>query len=161
MNNELAQQMQRVAEETIGSLAFLMPSGGLDEPKTFDAQEALWVSVDFSGPLHGCLYLSISPAMLPTLAGNMLGMIDDTAPELPMQQDAFKELVNVVCGNLLPVMAGAEAVFEVGTPRLHPGQTPREVFAQEPPSAQTALEIEGQRVELAVYVHQSAPQRTA
>jgi CheY-specific phosphatase CheX len=78
-----------------------------------------------------------------------------------MQHDAFKELVNIVCGNLLPVLAGAEAVFEVGTPCLHEGQRPREVFGQDPPSAQATLEIEGGRVELAVYVHQNATHSTA
>lgn len=155
MNKDLAQQMQRVAEETIGSLAFLMPTGALDEPNASDPQNALWASVDFSGPFHGCLYMSLSPTILPTLAGNMLGIIDDTTA-VPMQHDAFKELLNVVCGNLLPVMAGVEAVFEVGAPRLHQGQRPREVFQQQPPTAQTMLEIEGGQVELAMYVHASA-----
>jgi hypothetical protein len=35
---------------------------------------------------------------------------------VPLQRDALGEVANVVCGNLLPLVAGAEAVFRLSAP---------------------------------------------
>jgi CheY-specific phosphatase CheX len=34
------------------------------------------------------------------------------------QMDAFKEVTNILCGNLLPKIAGPEKVFDIETPMI-------------------------------------------
>jgi CheY-specific phosphatase CheX len=50
------------------------------------------------------------------LAANMLGQAN--APPEEQQHDALGEVANVVCGNLLPRIAGAKEVFQLGPPQL-------------------------------------------
>ncbi len=134
MNNEqLDQRLHTVAAETFEMLAlmFLMPEEDADG---FDQKPTKVVRVDFAGPFNGTLFLAVSESMLPELAGNMLGLLDDgTGPSLEQQHDALKELINVICGNVLPSLAGTEPVFQVCAPELcetadipetHNGQEP-------------------------------------
>ena len=72
---------------------------------------------EFVGPYFGALRLRMDEEMVCSLAANMLGL-DDEIPSLVQQLDAFKELVNVVCGNVLPKIAGLEPVFDVHAPML-------------------------------------------
>ena len=72
------------------------------------------VTVSFRGPLSGRLVLRASSEILPGVAANMLGA--DGEYPLAVQRDALGELANVICGNLLPMIGGAEAVFVLSAP---------------------------------------------
>ncbi len=50
------------------------------------------------------------------LAANMLGQ--DEAPSERLQRDARGEVANVICGNVLPMIAGADGAFDLDAPRL-------------------------------------------
>lgn len=117
MKTELEEYLLRVGEETFESMAYIMPADPLGG-EAVGSGTRIWVSVFFAGPFNGCLYLGASATLLPTLAANMMGLVDDEAPPLQLQQDALKELANVVCGNLLPALAGPDAIFEVQAPHL-------------------------------------------
>ena len=117
MNNNIKDILHRVAEQTFESLAFMlaMPEiEGQPEPDSWTT-----VSVGFGGHFGGRLMVAVSTDMLPELAGNMLGVMDDTDEAvLQQQKDALMELANVICGNLLPEIAGVEVVFDVDAPEL-------------------------------------------
>ena len=49
----------------------------------------------------------------------MLGI--EEAPEHGVVLDAFGELTNVICGNVLPLVAGPEAVFDLDAPEVVSG----------------------------------------
>ena len=113
--NPTEQAMRSVVEETFASLAFMFPV----EPDTGAAapqEPTVWAAVDFSGPFRGSLLLSASSGMLEPLAANMLGLDEGISPSPEQQQDAFKELLNVICGNLLPAIASPREVFDVFEP---------------------------------------------
>jgi hypothetical protein len=59
--------------------------------------------------------LTVDEAMMPALAANMLG-VDEPPPPPADQRDALGELANVLCGNLLPEIAGTEHVFLLAAP---------------------------------------------
>jgi hypothetical protein len=106
-----------VGEETFESLAFMLLM-----PDDEDSPGESWAHVcrvDFTGPFGGTVFVAISPGMLEPLAANMLGIEpgEDT-PEGVKLEDAIKELLNVVCGNLLPAIAGSEEVFHIASPTL-------------------------------------------
>ena len=75
----------------------------------------LGVRVDFDGPWAGSVVVRMSEAVLDAAAANMLGIA--AAPDDAARRDALGELANVVCGNVLPAIAGRAAVFGLQAPR--------------------------------------------
>ncbi len=77
----------------------------------------LHAGIKFSGPFSGWLSLSAAPSFCSLLAANVLGMEpDELTPE--HAEDALKELVNVICGELLVALAGKAAIFDLSVPEL-------------------------------------------
>lgn len=150
------QQLQQVAEETFENLAFMlvMPD---DEPLDADGPQVT-CEVDFSGPFGGRLYLRVSQMMLSPLASNMLGLDFDSDPPSPVQQnDALGELLNVVCGNVLPAIAGTEPLFNVSAPKvLEDADLPTEWQGRQPAGA-VHLELDSGSAELVLFLDGAAP----
>ena len=115
MTESIESILYGVAEDVLEKLAFIF-SFPEEERANMDYAAAVAASVSFSGPFEGTILMVISDETLPELAGNMLGIDEDTAPE--QQHDALKELINVVCGNLLPLISGKKSVFNVNAPEI-------------------------------------------
>lgn len=142
-----------VADETFMSLAFMM---GMPPDLADGEADGPWVvaSVEFEGPFRGAIFVRVERRMLEPLAANMLGM-EEEGPSEAQQADALKELANVICGNVLPEVAGSEAVFNVQAPVITdetdippeflgaPCQGQCESFMDEG-AAQVAMFIEGE-----------------
>ncbi|HEX5580709.1 MAG TPA: chemotaxis protein CheX [Gemmatimonadaceae bacterium] len=73
------------------------------------------VCVDFAGPVHGALVLRVTAGALDAAAANMLAL--DAPPDETLRRDALGEVANVICGTLLPALAGARAEFVLEAPR--------------------------------------------
>lgn len=149
---QIEQILWQVAEEVMGKLAFLFSypdeEYGAELPDT-----AVTACVSFKGPFDGELELLVSLEILPELAGNMLGIDDsDTVTEAD-QYDAIKELVNVICGNLLPEIAGRQAIFKVGVPRICEKSRSR----GEKPLAGIRMMVEEERCEIRLWVQGQIP----
>jgi chemotaxis protein CheY-P-specific phosphatase CheC len=72
--------------------------------------------IDFSGPVSGTIRMAAGVDFAQTLAENISGMFDLTEEQC---EDAVKELVNVTCGLVLPMIATSEAdVFDLTVPHL-------------------------------------------
>ena len=105
-----------VVENTLEKLVFMFVSREDERDETeYDAVVA--ASVSFTGPFSGSLVLIISTQILPELSANMLGVEEEETTQ-DQRNDALKETINVICGNLLPVIGGKQAVFDVGMPRI-------------------------------------------
>jgi len=103
--------------ETLAFMFPMLPPEDGPEPGEQEHSELIRVRVYFEGLVDGALLLSMPGAMLPALAANMLGL-DEAATTPEQRADAARELCNVVCGNLLPAVAGPEPVFSVSPPEL-------------------------------------------
>lgn len=66
--------------------------------------------VDFVGPYDGRLEFHLPAPLASALAANMLG--DDAAPP-NLVRDAAGEVANVICGNVLPTLAGSDVSFSL------------------------------------------------
>jgi len=156
MNKHLDAVLASVAETTLAELAFIFSM--LDDEAVRHVSSALIASsVDFSGPFSGSLTLAVSADMLPTIASNMLGLDEgDTSPLPNLQRDALKELTNVVCGNLLPRMAGTQAVFKIESPRMVEPEAIEGTEGQGP-VARTRLVMDEGRAEFALFVKGEVP----
>lgn len=136
MNQKKSKQIfndviNKVTEETISKLAFM-----LIMPQNEDANnnQIVWghgASVTFTGPFSGKLFISITSDMMEPLAMNMLGLEScDNLSEGIVVEDALKELLNVICGNLLPAIASDEVVFYIDGPEMLDDPNPPELLRQ-------------------------------
>jgi CheY-specific phosphatase CheX len=120
MNAAIKDILSGVVVDTLEKLAFLF-AVPLEGPAPEDTEEVATVQVRFSGPLCGGMQLGLSRPVLAELAGNMLGADDGSALSVEVQHDALKELMNVICGNLLPVICGNNAEFSIQPPAVLAG----------------------------------------
>lgn len=142
--------LYRVAEKVFEQMAFMFPFGEEDAPIEGDELEA---SVRFSGPLSGTLVVRLSNDLLPELAANMLGVEPfETRPD--QQHDAFRELINVICGNLLPELGGKQAIFRVDSPVVHEASCRPE---EEVRVARTRLAFDEGVCELSLFMEEELP----
>jgi CheY-specific phosphatase CheX len=51
----------------------------------------------------------------------VLGLDEGQEPSLQQQADALKETLNVICGNLLPLVSDRKQVFNVHAPQILEG----------------------------------------
>jgi CheY-specific phosphatase CheX len=138
---------------TFESLALLFA----DETPS-DAQRAAplarGVRVTFAGPLDGSLTLRVTEDVARALAANMLGLDPAAAGDARVLQDALGEVANVICGNLLPEIAGRRAVFHLGAP----GPVPPSPGADDPdadavpPAVHVTLGVDEGRADVALVV---------
>lgn len=148
--NPIEQQMLNVAEDTFASLAFMFP---LDDSEAASGGEAgERASVNFSGPVAGKLLIDAPTEMLDPLAANMLGLDDGETPSPDHKRDAFKELLNVICGNLLPVIASPRDVFNVHEPQVLDAGQPADAAAGLALAGSVNLALETGVVRLALLI---------
>ncbi len=123
--------LAHVAEETFGELAFMLV---MPEDELADNAPVSWAHiacVDFTGPFSGKLFVAITGDMMEVLAANMLGLEPgEEPPEGVKIEDALKELLNVLCGNLLPIVTDDQVVFNIGGPEMFDGSAMPESIPQ-------------------------------
>jgi CheY-specific phosphatase CheX len=110
-------------------------------------------SVRFDGPLSGRLVVTVDGGLPAALASNMLGLDAETTPTVFQQSDALKELANVICGNLLPEIAGTEVEFRVRPPvLLEPGAAD----GDDAPTAAATMSLDGGTARLTLHIFSEA-----
>lgn len=121
MESPLRDRLQRAAELTFEELAFLFTDFELSPPQRA-APFCAGSTICFSGPYRGQLVVHLYGDLLQTIAANMMG--EDEPVDASLQADSLKEITNVICGNLLPMIAGPDAVFQLDPPSYlnQPGQ---------------------------------------
>jgi hypothetical protein len=115
MNKKLETELYKAATLTFEELGFLLPTLEINEQQ-LNAQVEAAVSVEFEGPFSGKLLVRVCGGLLPTITANMLGEEDILTKSL--QYDALAEIANVICGNMLPGIAGSKDLFHVGAPKM-------------------------------------------
>jgi len=143
----------QAATSTFESLALLFP-----EPCSVEGAEfiplAAAFSVAYRGAGSGRVVVGVTAGVLPALAENMLGAA--AAPDQQMQRDALGELVNIVTGNVLPLINGATAVFMLDAP-TPAGEEPLRARANETRVALTRLQMDEGDAILALFTQPGDP----
>ncbi len=147
MNNTWKTELCQAAALTFEELCFLFPEIDTDVEQNQVSVDAA-VRVAFRGPFNGSLLLKLYGGLLPSLAANMLG--EDEAPSEDQQVDALREVANVICGNVLPRIAGAQEVFHLSPPELVGDNAPAE-SETDPLIADVQLAIEQGHVDLLLF----------
>jgi len=149
MNDQLKEILYQVAAETLEKLAFIFAFPE-DKRADIDFDSTVAASVSFAGPFSGILVLILSEETLPELAGNMLG-IEEEIP-LSQQHDALQELLNVICGNLLPAIAGRQEIFNIDVPIIVAKGENTEFSNGRNPTSLAKLELENGQVDLLLFI---------
>lgn len=129
---------------TFEELGFMFPTPDTDTWE-LEPEKSTATSVSFHGEFDGRLMLQIERGMLPTIAENMLG--EEIPLEEEMQHDVLCEITNVICGNVLPLIAGKQAVFKLNAP-----QFVHEMEIREEPSAVARFNLEEGRAEVLLFI---------
>ena len=146
MSSLVQSSLFQAANSTFEELGFMLPDR---EPSQAQLEAGLdgEVSVVFRGPFDGYVRLRVFGGVLPALAMNMLG--DSEAPAEALQRDALGEVANVICGNVLPAIAGSTEIFRLDAPL---GAGSAETLPADPELVSTAvLGIDDGRAEVALY----------
>ncbi|HPI76277.1 MAG TPA: chemotaxis protein CheX [bacterium] len=112
---------QRILSETAARIfedaafAFADESRAEIEPQGILSE--IGAAVDFAGDFAGTLALTAPEELATVLAANMLGVEEGDPEATEKPADALGEIVNMICGNFLPAVAGDRAEFRIGAPR--------------------------------------------
>ncbi len=147
MSTTTDQLLRRATASTFEDLAFLFLEDDCTDEQLAAPLDAV-VAVEFHGPARGRIVVRVSASLLPLIAANMLG--EEQARHTPLQRDALGEVANVVCGNALPLLAGAEAVFRLDAPHWVADEpTARD---QDAPDATVTCGVDEGRVQVQLFV---------
>ena len=153
MPERLNEILYRVAEEILESLAFLFPV--LDEERKKTSNVFVWgASISFVGPFSGRLVMLASETILPDLVKNMLGLDAGEEVSLAQQHDALMELLSIVCGNVLPVVAGKKAMFNLDVPKILSPEEYDALMKKQNPVSQVTLELENGQADFILFIEE-------
>lgn len=140
--------------EILANLAFMFT----DDEDTEASDQDVWLetSISYLGPHRGTLVFHCPHRFTQGLAANLLG-VDPEAPEVEDQsQDAVKEFMNILCGQLVTQFFGSEDIYNLSIPecRVLP-EMPEFVISQDPNVA--GLSVDGSRIQLVHLIEGGKP----
>jgi hypothetical protein len=118
MSAEHKEEAGQALCDTLSKLAFMFADPQDEDAPPSEPKRALKVAVEFSGAKKGVLELMIPEPLCPEIAAGMLGCDPDDEQAVSASTDSLKELLNVVCGQLLPNIYGNDKLFDLGAPRI-------------------------------------------
>ncbi len=106
--------LEAILSDVLGELAFLVSD---DETVELPA-DTLWLhcTVAYRGPLSGTLECWCTPAFATQLSANLLGLEADDGAVQVRAADAVRELMNVLCGQLITAWHGRDQIFDLTIP---------------------------------------------
>jgi hypothetical protein len=105
-----------VVSRILGDFAFMVVSDELNNVPT--APEWLQGTMSYRGPMQGALNCWCTRPFALELSANLLGLDPSDGDAVVQSQDALREFMNVLCGNLMTERYGAEAVFDLSIPAV-------------------------------------------
>jgi len=150
MKADLTRELKQAATSTFEMLGFLLPEEELTEEQS-EAPVTASSRVRFRGPSSGVLEVEVAGGFLEELASNMLGLERD-AVSGQVAQDALGEVTNVICGNALPALGGAAAVFDLSAPETNKGPLPPSARPEDS-IARVALGLDEGRAEITLRLY--------
>lgn len=150
MNADVSQQLKQAAISTFEQLGFLLATEEVSEEQT-EADIAGSSRVRFRGPASGALEVEVAGSFLAELATNMLGA-PEGGVDPDLMRDALGEVTNVICGNVLPAISGASAVFDLSAPEVYRDPLPPSA-TPEGRIARVTLGLDDGRAEIALRLY--------
>lgn len=152
MNSNLKETLYKATVLTFEELCFMFPAPEMEEELKDVKLEAM-VVVEFQGPFNGELAVKTCGELYRAIPTNMLGEDDSTARQ---RRDALCEIANVICGNMLPGIAGPKEVFDISSPReMENGESGDGLH--EDPAAEVCMALDQGKVEITLFINDEQP----
>jgi CheY-specific phosphatase CheX len=110
--------LRKIFSDILSDMAFIFVSE--PDSEVIAPGYTLQARIRYQGTHRGMLQLRCDGRFAAILAGNLLGVDSADAAAEQQRLDALKELMNVVCGNLVTTLYGTEALFELTIPEITP-----------------------------------------
>jgi hypothetical protein len=143
--------LYRKAALIFEELGFLMPQSDRGQELLSAYSGAC---VEFNGPFPGCLLVLLNPEALSLLSSNMLGRED--SPDESLEQDALREIANVICGNTLPAIFGINDKFQLDAPKIFTDSYSFQVESDYSLIAQVSVPFNCGQADVALYAESKA-----
>lgn len=114
MNENVERLLSMAAVRTFEDMCYLYVEPELRADEQRGAIETA-AEVKFRGDFNGNLVLATTTAVSHAIAAQMLGT---EKPDAQQQQDALCEVVNIICGNLIPGLITSGRLCQIETPRI-------------------------------------------
>ena len=156
MSKEFEAILSDVAMETLEQLAFIFAASADDEELISEAP-CIAAKVTFEGPFKGRLFMKTSSRVVDEITANMLGIDEDEEVSSDQRCDAFRETINVICGNILPEIADKKAVFNIDAPEVLTEADAIEATLKDQgsPAAVAKLDIDDEACDLYLFMDES------
>ena len=118
MDYEKKEVMAEVFCRVLEKLAFMFGEEVEKEELSGEGESYYHSMISFKGSCSGAFGIAAPVNFCLELAANVLGMDPDEDEVKGKAGDALKELLNMMCGQLLTDMFGDEEVFDLSVPRL-------------------------------------------
>ena len=151
MQNRQEAEVYKAAVLTFEDLCLLLPNEAMNDRQR-GAVPAAAVSLEFNGSISGRLVLMVSADLLSLIPTNMLALNGPVAKR--DQFDALREVANVICGNMLPGVAGSDEAFKITPPELVSVAEVAALSALKP-SAEVHIGIDQGRADLLLFINQA------
>lgn len=116
MNAEIKNKLNEVLADVLEKQAFMFAEPAEIENLAAPLTENYRASMSFEGPYSGRITLAAPLEMCREIAANVLGIEPDEEISEASAKDSLKEVLNVLCGNLLTALAGSGPEFDISIP---------------------------------------------
>lgn len=120
MNQNHSELITESIVDIFEKVAFLfpLPVEELEDVCPEEDGQMICIGITFNGPSNGEFIISLPKELTKEISANMLG-IDEDDPDVEQKSiDAAKEILNIVCGNMLPKIYGEEPIFYLSAPYI-------------------------------------------
>jgi CheY-specific phosphatase CheX len=119
MQAEESKTLKKICFDIFEQLAFMFG----DELEKDDVQcpedDFIQARMKFSGHKNGAIEIIIPARFAPSLAYNILGVDESGHLESEIAEDALKELLNTLCGRMLPSLFTDRETFDLYPPEVN------------------------------------------
>lgn len=145
MQNRKTATLTTIFSDVLANLAFMFNDDEPSEP----AGGEVWMetTISYRGSESGILRLRCPTEFAALLAANLLGIDSQDTDAGDKAEDAVKEFMNIVCGQLITTWYGSDQVFNLSIPQTQPlVEAPN--FDEPGEAEATHLSVEGHQVQL-------------
>jgi hypothetical protein len=109
--------LREIFSDILANLAFMFTDDDIPDVPVGE----VWFEtvIRYEGPTQGRLRLFCAQGFMTTLAGNLLGVDPDDSEADIKSVDAIKELMNILCGQLVTQFYGSDAIFNLTIPECN------------------------------------------
>jgi chemotaxis protein CheY-P-specific phosphatase CheC len=117
LREELKEVLIESMTDVLEKLTFMFVEEAEPEEMDVSGRELLKSRMTFSGEKSGSLELYSPKSKVVEISANVLGLDEEDLSE-EMYSDSFREVLNVLLGNILTAEYGVEPVFDLSVPKV-------------------------------------------